>query len=99
MVRARQSRARGGIERRNDGGHPRARAARIRPRRLEGDLRFGDGADASKKVSPATFQRAEAALGRNGIIEAVSCAGFYGMIGFVLNTFEIPPQSGGDVLT
>jgi hypothetical protein len=50
-------------------------------------------------VSPATFQRAEAALGRNGIIEAVSCAGFYGMIGFVLNTFEIPPQSGGDVLT
>jgi len=54
---------------------------------------------ASKKVSPATFERAEAALGRNGIIEAVSCAGFYGMIGFVLNTFEIPPQSGGDVLT
>ena len=54
---------------------------------------------ASKKVSPATFRRAEAALGRDGIIEAVSCAGFYGMIGFVLNTFEIPPQPGGDVLS
>jgi len=54
---------------------------------------------ASKKVSPATFERAEAAAGRNGIIEAVSCAGFYDMIGFVLNTFEIPPQPGGDVLT
>jgi 4-carboxymuconolactone decarboxylase len=54
---------------------------------------------ASKKVSPATFGRAEAALGRDGIIEAVTCAGFYGMIGLVLNTFEIPPQPGGDVLT
>jgi 4-carboxymuconolactone decarboxylase len=54
---------------------------------------------ASKKVSPATFGRAEAALGRDGIIEAVTCAGFYTMIGFVLNTFEIPPQPGGDILT
>jgi 4-carboxymuconolactone decarboxylase len=54
---------------------------------------------ASKQVSPATFGRAEAALGRDGIIEAVTCAGFYGMIGMVLNTFEVPPQPGGDVLT
>jgi 4-carboxymuconolactone decarboxylase len=54
---------------------------------------------ASKKVSPATFGRAEASLGRDGIIEAITCAGFYTMIGFVLNTFEIPPQSGGDILT
>ena len=55
---------------------------------------------ASKKVSPAaTYGRAEAALGRDGIIEAVTCAGFYAMIGLVLNTFEIPPQPGGDVLT
>jgi hypothetical protein len=38
-------------------------------------------------------------LGRDGVIEAVSCAGFYGMIGFVLNTFEVPPQPGGEVLT
>jgi 4-carboxymuconolactone decarboxylase len=53
----------------------------------------------SNKVSPATFGRAEAALGRDGIIEAVTCAGFYGMIGMVLNTFEVPPQPGGDVLT
>ena len=51
---------------------------------------------ASKKVSSATYGRAEAALGRDGIIEAVTCAGFYAMIGLVLNTFEIPPQPGGD---
>ena len=54
---------------------------------------------ASKKVSAATFARAETALGRDGIIEAVTCAGFYGMIGLVLNTFEVPPQPGGDVLS
>jgi 4-carboxymuconolactone decarboxylase len=54
---------------------------------------------ASKKVSPATFARAETALGRDGVIEAVTCAGFYGMIGLVLNTFEVPPQPGGDVLS
>jgi 4-carboxymuconolactone decarboxylase len=54
---------------------------------------------ATKKVSAATFGRAETALGRDGVIEAVTCAGFYTMIGFVLNTFEIPPQTGGDVLT
>ena len=54
---------------------------------------------ASKKVSPATYGRAEAALGRDGVIEAVTCAGFYAMIGLVLNTFEIPPLPGGDVVT
>ena len=54
---------------------------------------------ANKKVSPATYGRAEAVLGRDGIIEAVTCAGFYGMIGLVLNTFEVPPQPGGDILT
>ena len=53
---------------------------------------------ATKRLSPATFERASAALGRDGLIEAVSCAGFYGMIGFVLNAFEVPPASA-DVLT
>jgi 4-carboxymuconolactone decarboxylase len=52
----------------------------------------------TKTVSAATFERAAAAFGRDGVIEAVSCAGFYGMIGFVLNTFEVPPQAGGEVL-
>jgi 4-carboxymuconolactone decarboxylase len=52
----------------------------------------------TKTASAATFDRATAALGREGVIEAVSCAGFYSMVGLVLNTFDIPPQSGGDVL-
>jgi 4-carboxymuconolactone decarboxylase len=49
---------------------------------------------ATKTVSAATFERAKAAFGLEGLIEAVSCAGLYGMIGFVLNVFDIPPQPG-----
>ena len=52
----------------------------------------------AKTLSEETFERAEAVFGRDGVIEAVSCAGFYGMVGFVLNAFEVPPQPGGDVL-
>ena len=52
----------------------------------------------TKTVSAGTFDRAMAAFGRDGVVEAVSCAGFYGMVGFVLNAFEVPPQPGGDVL-
>jgi len=49
---------------------------------------------AAKTVSAATFERAKAAFGLEGVIEAVTCAGLYGMIGFVLNVFDIPPQPG-----
>jgi 4-carboxymuconolactone decarboxylase len=54
---------------------------------------------ATKTLSTATFDRAKSVLGRDGLIEAVSCVGFYGMIGLVLNVFDIPPQPGGPVLT
>jgi 4-carboxymuconolactone decarboxylase len=53
---------------------------------------------ATKTLGAASFERATAAFGRDGVIEAISCAGFYGMVGFVLNAFDVPPQSG-DVLT
>ncbi|MGB6536384.1 MAG: carboxymuconolactone decarboxylase family protein [Xanthobacteraceae bacterium] len=49
---------------------------------------------ATKTVSTETFERARAAFGLEGVIEAVTCAGLYGMIGFVLNVFDIPPQPG-----
>ncbi len=49
---------------------------------------------ATKTVSAATFERAIAAFGLEGVIEAVTCAGLYGMIGFVLNVFDIPPRPG-----
>ena len=53
----------------------------------------------TRRVSTPTFDRAVAAFGRASVIEAVSCAGFYGMVGFVLNAFEVPPQAGGAALT
>jgi len=49
---------------------------------------------ADKTVSAATFERAKAAFGLDGVIEAVTCSGLYGMIGLVLNVFDIPPQPG-----
>jgi 4-carboxymuconolactone decarboxylase len=49
---------------------------------------------ATKTVSAATFDRAKAAFGADGVIEVVSLAGLYGMIGLVLNVFDIPPQQG-----
>jgi 4-carboxymuconolactone decarboxylase len=49
---------------------------------------------ATKTVSATTFERAKAAFGLDGVIEAVTCAGLYGMIGYVLNVFDIPPQPG-----
>ena len=52
----------------------------------------------TKTLSAASFERGKAALGLEGLIEAVSCAGFYGMIGLVLNVFDIPSQTD-DVLT
>jgi len=54
---------------------------------------------ADKTVSAATFERAKAAFGLDGVIEAVTCAGLYGMIGFVLNVFDVPPQPGPQPLT
>jgi 4-carboxymuconolactone decarboxylase len=53
----------------------------------------------NKTLSAASFDRAKSVLGRDGLIEVVSCVGFYGMIGLVLNVFDIPPQPGGPVLT
>lgn len=53
----------------------------------------------TKTVSAPTFDRALAAFGRESVIEAVSCAGFYAMAGFVLNAFDVPPQAGGEVIT
>jgi 4-carboxymuconolactone decarboxylase len=53
----------------------------------------------TKTLGAATFEAATAAFGRDGVIEAVSCAGFYGMVGFVLNAFDVPPRPGGAILT
>jgi 4-carboxymuconolactone decarboxylase len=44
-------------------------------------------------LTAAEFARAEAEFGRQGLVELVTLAGYYGMIGAVLNAFEVdlPP--------
>jgi 4-carboxymuconolactone decarboxylase len=49
---------------------------------------------AAKTVSADLYERAVNMFGLEAVIELVTCAGFYGMIGYVLNTFEVPPQPG-----
>ena len=49
---------------------------------------------ANKTVGAAMFERAEAAFGLDGVVELVTLCGLYGMIGMVLNVFDIPPQPG-----
>jgi 4-carboxymuconolactone decarboxylase len=45
------------------------------------------------RLSDDQYRRAEAELGRQGLVELIVLAGYYGMIGFVLNAFEVdlPP--------
>lgn len=47
-------------------------------------------------LTAAEFARAEAELGRRGLVELVTLAGYYGMIGGILNAFEValPPGAG-----
>jgi 4-carboxymuconolactone decarboxylase len=53
----------------------------------------------TKTLSAASFERAKAALGLEGLIEVVSLTGLYGMVGLVINAFDLPPQPGVKPLT
>lgn len=46
------------------------------------------------RIPDELYQRAEAAFGRQGLVELVVLAGYYGMIGFVLNAFEAELPEG-----
>jgi 4-carboxymuconolactone decarboxylase len=47
----------------------------------------------ARRLTGAEFARAEAELGRRGLVELVTLAGYYGMIGAILNAFDVdlPP--------
>jgi 4-carboxymuconolactone decarboxylase len=49
---------------------------------------------ARETLDAEIFDRAKTSFGLEGVIEAVACTGLYGMIGLVLNVFDIPPQPG-----
>jgi 4-carboxymuconolactone decarboxylase len=46
------------------------------------------------KLSDEHYARAEAEFGRPGLVELVVLSGYYGMIGYVLNTFEADIPAG-----
>jgi 4-carboxymuconolactone decarboxylase len=47
----------------------------------------------ARRLTQAEFARAEAELGRRNLVELVTLAGYYGMIGAILNAFDVdlPP--------
>ncbi len=46
------------------------------------------------KIPDDLYARAESALGRQALVELVVLAGYYGLIGFVLNGFEVDLPEG-----
>jgi 4-carboxymuconolactone decarboxylase len=46
------------------------------------------------RLNDELYARAEGELGRAALVELVTLAGYYGMIGFVLNAFEVPLPAG-----
>ena len=46
------------------------------------------------KLSDDLYARAEKLLGRKALVEMIVLAGYYGMIGFVLNAFEVDLPEG-----
>ncbi|MDP8921949.1 MAG: carboxymuconolactone decarboxylase family protein [Chloroflexota bacterium] len=46
------------------------------------------------RISDELYARAEAELGRQALVELVVLAGYYGLIGFVLNAFEAELPAG-----
>jgi 4-carboxymuconolactone decarboxylase len=50
----------------------------------------------TRRLTEEEFRRAEAALGRQGLVELVVLAGYYGLIGLVLNAFDVALPAGVD---
>ena len=50
-----------------------------------------------KTLSDPLYERVNAAFGVQGVIELTVLAGYYGLLGFVLNTMQVPPPSGANV--
>ncbi|MFV0260185.1 MAG: carboxymuconolactone decarboxylase family protein, partial [Acidimicrobiales bacterium] len=49
---------------------------------------------AGSLLSPDTYARAVAAFGETGLIELVTLVGYYGLISFTLNAFDIELTDG-----
>jgi 4-carboxymuconolactone decarboxylase len=45
-------------------------------------------------LADTTFERADAALGRQGLVELVGLVGYYTMVAMTLNAFDVPAPDG-----
>lgn len=52
----------------------------------------------TRGVSDATYGRARAAFGEQGVVEAVVIVGYYSMLAMLLNTARTPPEPDGPTL-
>lgn len=59
--------------------------------------RFCEELLSNRKVSDATYARAEAALGAQALIEVVGVVGYYGLVAMTLLAFESEPPGDGRV--
>ena len=46
------------------------------------------------RVDPASYDAARAHLGDGGLVEFVTLAGYYTLVSFTLNSFEVPLPGG-----
>jgi 4-carboxymuconolactone decarboxylase len=51
----------------------------------------------ARRLTRAEFARAEAELGRRGLVELVTLAGYYGLVGMILNSFDVDLPPGATV--
>ena len=49
---------------------------------------------ATNRVSDSTYQQAAAALGEGGVVDLIGVVGYYGLVSFTLNVFEVPVPEG-----
>lgn len=49
---------------------------------------------ATNRVSDATYQQAVAALGEGGVVDLIGLVGYYGLVSFTLNVFEVTVPDG-----
>lgn len=55
-------------------------------------VRYGQELVRNRRVSDATFQAVIKRLGQQGITELTATMGYYTMLGFALNAFEVQPE-------
>ena len=48
----------------------------------------------TRTLSAATYAKAEAALGREGLVDLVGILGYYTLVSMTLNAFDVPTPDG-----